>query len=171
MVCGCSLLLAALPGAAFERERYEEPGDHSVAVLLNPEDSIYGLSLGQGTWLTGTPVFGDYFMRIFSNGIEDAWYSGLGMTLRIMPRWRMAPFAGVGGSYNYSLSQPQPTVGEREWEDQGRSYWGGHAEVGIRITLDHPIGLLELFGRHTWTSFSESDRDYWLLGLSTGTGY
>jgi len=165
------LPVAAVAGWDFDREAYEEPDVATFAVLLNPDAAIYGIGFGHGTWLRGTPIIGDYFVRIFHSGIEDAWYSGLGMTLRVMPRAAVAPFVGTGGSYNYSLSQPERSAEGLAWRDQGRSYWGGHVESGLRVRLNHPVGLLEVFGRYTWTSFSESERDYWLVGISTGAGY
>ena len=158
----------------FNREDYEEPAGGSFAILANPQDSIYGFTFGDGTWLKNTPVFGDYFLGLSSNGKEDAWYSNVGMTIRLMPHWRFAPFAGGGGSYNYSLSQtsrntstlPEPG----KFKDQGDSYWGGHAEAGFRICSPEGRMLFEIMGRYTWTSL-EGDRSYWLAGISAGAGF
>jgi len=160
-----------LPAFAFEREDYEEDAGSTFGVLLNPDDGIYGLSAGAGTWLKGTPVFGDYFVRLFSNDIEDAVYSGLGMTLRLMPHWTFAPFVGGGGSYNYSFSDDSSDESEDEdLPDGGDSYWGGHAECGLRLWTSNRLGLLEVSGRYTWSSL-DGERDYWLAVISTGTGF
>jgi hypothetical protein len=163
---------------AFEEEdENEEAAGASGGFLANPADKIYGVSVGYGVWIRETPVFGDYFVNLFSNGIEDSWYSGLGMTIRLMPHWRFAPFAGGGASYNYSLSgrsqveEPSATTATgRETDLRGDSYWGGHAEAGLRIWIPNRIRLLEIMGRYTWSSSRVADPDYWLVGLSLGAG-
>ena len=95
------------------------------------------------------------------------------MTIRLMPHWRFAPFAGGGGSYNYSLSQASKTTPAlqepKEFKDQGESYWGGHTEAGFRILAPGGRMLFELMGRYTWTSLA-GDRNYWLAGISVGAG-
>ncbi|GAF97353.1 unnamed protein product [marine sediment metagenome] len=157
----------ACPAFAFEREDHEEEAGESFAFLLNTEDDIYGISMGSGTWLKGSPVFGDYFLSLFSNRIEDAFYSAVGMTIRLMPHWTVAPFAGGGGSYNFSwASEPSD---DDELPDRGASYWGAHVEAGVRVWSGGKVGLVELMGRYTWSSLS-GDRDYWLIGLSTRPG-
>jgi hypothetical protein len=160
----------------FDRESYEEPAGASFAFLLNPSDDIWGIGIGSGTWLVGTPVFGDYFVRLFYNGLEEATYSSLGMTLRLMPHWRVAPFAGFGGSYNYSMSQPEiddregaVVVQGQDYSGLGESYWGGHVEAGVRFWSSSRRKLFELMGRYTWSS-NEGEKDYWLVGIGTGVG-
>ncbi len=172
------LIIALLPSfaVAIDTDAYEEPAGGSIAFLVNPDDQIYGVSGGSGVWLTGTPVFGDYFISLFGNGIEDAIYSGVGMTFRIMPHWRIAPFIGGGGSYNYSFSQKtseEETIAELtdtdEWPDRGDSYWAAHYEAGVRLWFRNRLQLLELMVRQTSTSL-DGDRDYWLVSISTGVG-
>ncbi len=181
----CSLgAVASARAWELDHEDYEEPAGASFAFLLNPADDIYGISLGSGVWLRDTPVFGDYFIRLFHSGIENMAYSGLGMTFRLMPHTRFAPFIGAGGSYNYALTQstepdsidvaqsrPDEPADARVPVDQGESFWGGHAEAGARLWLSNRVGLLEVFGRFTWTSFDAGDRDFWLIGISTGIGF
>ncbi len=174
-----TLFLLVLAGVvhAFDPDPYEESAGASFALHLNPDDQIYGIAVGSGTWITGTPVFGDYFVSLFSNEIENSMYSGVGMTLRIMPHWRVAPFVGGGGSYNYSLSQGSATnstasvatADEDDLPDRGTSYWAGHAEAGVRVWFCNRLQLLELMLRYTSTSH-DGDRDYWLIGISTGAG-
>ncbi len=172
IMCG----FLACPAFAFEREDYEEPAGASFAALLNPQDGIYGISMGDGTWLKGTPVLGEFFLAIFSNDIEDSFYSGAGMTFRIMPHWRVAPFVGGGGSYNYSFSQGsgdddgQAAPKDAGLPNRGDSYWGWHAEAGFRIWNLEKLGLFEIMFRYTWSSLEGGDRDYWLVGISTGPG-
>jgi hypothetical protein len=170
-------LLSALvsSGFAYEREDYEEDAGATFAFLLNPEDGIYGASFGSGTWLKDTPVFGDYFVRIFWNGIEESTYSGMGMTLRIMPHWPVAPFVGGGGSYNLSLAQKsdEAAVDSRDPDDppdKGESYWAGHGEAGLRINLTDRTIMLEAAVSQSFISL-KGERDYWLLGLTFGTGF
>jgi len=185
----CSLLMTPPVGATdwahmdeeeswddrFDREEYEEEAGPSFAVLVGPEQKVYGIHYGFGVWLKNTPVFGDYALSVFHNGVEDSMYSGIGLTLRLMPHSRLAPFAGAGGSYNYSLNhripQPGPELDPEIPEDRGASYWGGHAEAGVRWWQENRIGLLELMGRYAWTSLKGEGRDYWLIGFSTGTGF
>jgi|GEM_PF-1693333 len=155
----------------FDRESYEEPAGASFQLLANPQDNIYGAAFGDGTWLKNTPVFGDFSLSMTYNGREEAWYSSIGMTIRLMPHWRVAPFAGAGGSYNYSLSsQDDSTTRTKEYEDQGESYVGGHAEAGIRFLSGNGVMLFEIMGRYTLTSLKD-ERNYWLAGISVGAGF
>lgn len=166
------LFSAATAMAEYNREDYEEPAGASFSCFFNTEDEIYGMSLGDGTWLKNTPVFADYQIALFSHGAEDSWYSGMGLTIRLMPHWNFAPFIGAGGSYNYSFKRREenPIFYEENTEtDQGDSYWGGHSEAGFRFWTKNRVKLLELSGRYTWSSLS-GERDYWLVSISTGTG-
>ncbi len=161
----------------YNSEDYEEPAGPSFAFLFNPSDDIWGISIGAGTWLTGTPVFGDYFARLFYNSIEGTTYGGIGMTLRIMPHWTVAPFVGAGGSYNEALEDKEThrtgngtvIVHDDHYNAVGESYWGGHVETGVRVWFSSRLQLLEVMGRYTWSG-NEGDRDYWLIGISTGVG-
>jgi hypothetical protein len=160
----------------FDGRAWEEPAGSTFAVLAGPEAGVYGVSFGQGMWLKGTPVFGNFCLSLFKNDNEDSLFSGIGMTIRIMPRWKLAPFIGGGGSFNYSWSSataadslsgiPAEAVAEAS-SRSGKSYWGGHVEAGARLRLDSRIRLVEAFGRHTWSS-SGPEADYWLVGVSTG---
>jgi hypothetical protein len=125
-------------------------------------------------WIRDTPVLGDYFAQIFWNGIEDAVYAGLGLTIRLMPHWDVAPFAGVGGSYNCSLgaNSGEDDAGETpdgELPDRGDSYWGGHVEAGVRFRAANRWSMFEVMVRYTWSSL-DGDRDTWIAGIGAGTG-
>jgi hypothetical protein len=170
-----SCVACAATGLAFNASEYEEPGGSSFTWLVNPEDKIYGVSFGSGTWLRRTPVFGEFSFGFFSNGIEDSWYSAAGMSFRLMPHWRYAPFAGGGGSYNYSFSGEddgeEPVIlDERELYERGKSYWAYHAEAGIRMWFRGRSNMLELMARYTWPSL-EGDHEYWFAGIGTGGGF
>jgi len=182
----CLFLLCAVPAAKarlwgdwgewedeWRREDYEEAAGGSFSFLLNPQDGIYGIGFGDGTWLKGAPVFGDYFLTAFRNDIEDAVYSNVGLTIRLMPRWTFAPFVGAGGSYNFSLSNKSEDDFEPqdpdELPDRGESYWGGHVEGGFRLWTGGKLQLFELMYRQTWSSL-DGERNYWLVGISTGVG-
>jgi hypothetical protein len=170
----------AAPACALDLEpdENEESAGASFHVQANPSDRVYGLGFGGGLWLRGTPVFGDYFLSLISNGIEDAFYSGVGMTIRIMPHWRTAPFVGGGGSYNYAFSTNHTHAASSSTgstgsarsrlEGRGESYGAGHVEAGLRFWFEAPLRMVEVLGRYTW-SFRPGDRDYWLVGLSIGT--
>lgn len=180
--CQLILILAALgawhaPVSAdimdldWDGEQYEEPAGSSFAVILNPSDNVYGAHFGRGLWLKNTPVFGDYFVALFSNGKEDAFYGGMGLTLRLMPHWRVAPFVGAGGSYNWSSKDQSAAQQPADQPpDRGASYAAGHVETGVRFWMTNRARLLEIMGRYTWTAL-DGDRDYWLVGLGTGTNW
>lgn len=161
-------LLPWIPASlhALNPDDYEESADTTALFQFNPADGVYGVAVGPGIWLKNTPVMANYFATLFRNGIEESWYGGAGMTLRLMPHWRVAPFIGGGGSYNQTLSTRSDDAG-KNWPDQGESYWGGHVEGGVRIWLPWRYRLLEIMGRETWPSFS-GGRDYWLIGIGMG---
>ena len=155
----------------FRGEDLEEPAGAGYAFIASPGDDIYGLSTGWGVWIKNTPVFGDYFVSFFENGIEDAFYTGFGLTIRLMPHWRVAPFAGAGGSYNYSWKTKTGTVQPADQPaDRGDSYAAGHVETGVRVALPNRARMVEVSGRYTWTSL-EGNRNYWLVGIGVGAGW
>jgi hypothetical protein len=178
VLMGAVAALAGIGDDDWDRESHEEDAGASCSFLFNSQDGVYGLALGSGTWWRGTPVFGDYSLLLFDNGIEDTWYGGAGLTIRLMPHTRVAPFIGGGGSYNHSFRSREDdsgsgvfvVPGEDEPSDRGDSYWAGHVEAGIRVWLSNRVRLLELMGRQTWTSL-DGDRGYWLIGIGTGTGF
>jgi hypothetical protein len=147
-------------------EDFEEPaGTHSL-FEFNPADELYGAGVGDGTWLKGAPILGDYFLSCFWNGKEEALYAGGGLTLRLMPRWSFAPFVGGGGSYNQVLASNAPHEVSGIATNQGESYWGGHAESGVRIRAGRH--WYEVLVRYVWSSSHIEDPDYWLLRLAYG---
>jgi hypothetical protein len=171
MTCSC-LLAGSIWDDDYKREDWEEDAGSTFMAQFNPADGTYGICFGAGTWLKGTPVFGDYGMSILRNGKESAWYAGAAMTIRLMPHWSAAPFVGAGGSYNYSSAGENtvvPVAGEIP--DRGDSFWGWHAEAGFRLWLPNRARLIEFMGRRVWTGLSGLDRDYWLFGIATGTGF
>jgi hypothetical protein len=162
---------------AWDPDTDEESAGGSFAFQFNPSDEVYGISFCSGSWIRNTPLFGDFFVTLFQNGIEDATYSGIGMTIRVMPHWKIAPFVGIGGSYNYSLSEEteDEAIGETtETEEdallnRGDSYWAWHGEGGVRLWTGGALSLLEVSGRYTINTLEGGDRDYWFIGLSVGT--
>lgn len=169
------LLAGSIWGDDYNREDQEEDAGATFMVQINPPDDIYGFCFGSGTWLKGTPIFGDFGVDMLSNGKEDEWYAGVSMTIRIMPHWDVAPFIGAGGAYHRSANDnstnsPKAVVAG-EPADRGDSYWGWHAEAGIRFWLPNRVRLVELMGRYVWTGLSGDDRDYWVAGIATGTGF
>ncbi len=134
LVCG---LGEAMGRERFDPADYEEFGGSAFLVFGAPEQDLYGVGFSFGTWLKGFPVLGDYQLRGFYHGRERAYYSGVGMTLRLMPRWAaIAPYLGAGGNYNHSLSDENDALDAPE-TSRGESYWNAHAEAGIRL---QPLG-------------------------------
>lgn len=148
---------------AYDPEDMEEPDGYTSHVLVNPKDDIYGLGSGHATWIKNMPIYGNYFVEFFQNGIEDATYGSMGLTIRLMPRWRIAPFIGGGGSYNLSLSG-RKVSGTLELKRQGDSYYAGYAMGGLRLLINERQGYVEVFGRQVSSSLS-GDRDHWIAGL------
>jgi len=180
LACAAWLVVAAAGQAAEfwddEEEDREEYAGAMGTFLFNPADGIWGLSAGWGVWIKNTPVFGDYFVSVFHNGLEGATYSGIGMTARLMPHWAVAPFVGAGGSYNPSLSgkrddEAAPAEGGAAVADKGESYWAGHVEGGVRVGPSQWRSFFEASGRYTWTTSSGDDPAYWLIGLSWGNRF
>ena len=170
---GGALLLAASTAGAYDWENYrvedfEEPGGAASLFEASPGDGAYGVGIGDGTWLKGTPVFGDYSVSFLWNNIEDGLYGSVGMSLRLMPHWPVAPFVGGGGSYNplvSSRSNDEARV-TADGEPRAASYWGGHAEAGIRFR--HGGRFYEILGRRVWTSSEREDAGYWTIRLAIG---
>jgi hypothetical protein len=171
VLCACLAAMVLTPvGGAMDfsdDQDNEEPAGASCSFQFNPQQDLYGVAIGCGAWIRDTPIFGDYFLDLFSDRIEDAAYSGLGMTIRLMPHGSVAPFVGGGASYNYSLANH----GTNETtEIRGQSYWAGHAEAGIRFWIPNRIQLVELMGRYTWSASKTPDADYWLVSIGVGAG-
>ncbi len=157
LATGCCAALLLVTGAwALDPELYEEDAGLSFSFQMNPVESIYGVAFEQGTWLVNTPVFGQYFLTTFYSGPEEALYGGVGLILRLMPHWNLAPFAGAGASFNYS-----------GWTMDADNYFGGHAEGGFRLWFGDRMHFLELLGRQTFSSINR-DHDYWIVSLGYG---
>lgn len=158
----------------------EEPAGTSWAALVGPDAGVYGVSFSEGTRLKGTPIFGDLSISFFQNDSAESFFSSIGITIRVMPRWNLAPFVGAGGSFNYAWSSarvsgasssiPAQVIVQEAVRPESRSYWGGHAEAGARLTIESKVRMIEVFGRYTWSSSGLSG-NYWLVGVSTGLGW
>jgi len=149
----------------FEGEDYEVPAGALAFAELNPIESVYGLGYGDQTWLKETPVLGEYFLTLFYNDLESMLYLGLGLSLRIQPHWRVAPFIGGGGSFNLALggSSTEPATDEAE---SGESYGAGHVEAGVQWEAGGR--MYELLARWVTTSSDVPDSDYGLIRLGYG---
>lgn len=184
-VCAAGLsFLAVQSGYAdwtdFDGREYEEPAGPSFTVFAGPDAGVYGLSVDEGVWLKGWPVLGNLSISLFQNDGVHSFFSGIGMTIRLMPRGTIAPFIGAGGSFNYAWTTatggvspsgiPAESITQEASRGAGESYWGGHAEAGVRFCLESNIRLLEAAGRYTWSS-SGADAHYWLFSISTGLGW
>jgi hypothetical protein len=171
LTLGLACTTHAYDWSTYDVDDYEEDAGAAAAFEFNPADDIYGVTVSDGTWLTGAPILGDFFMTTFYNGIEDAGYAGAGLTLRLQPRWSVAPFAGGGGSYNlsYGGNDDDDLDTDDDEPEQGESYWAGHAEAGLRIRMEDDR-YIELMGRYTWSSSDIEDPDYWLVRIGYGFG-
>ena len=134
LVCG---LGEAMARERFDPADYEEFGGTAFLVFGAPEQDLYGVGFSIGTWLKGFPILGDYQLCGFYNGEERTYFSGIGMTLRLMPRWAaIAPYVGAGGNYNHAWTD-DPDPQDDADNDGAGSYWNAHAEAGIRL---QPLG-------------------------------
>ncbi|MFH0878788.1 MAG: hypothetical protein V2A34_03660 [Lentisphaerota bacterium] len=167
IILSAALSQLALPCArALEGEDYEEDAGNGFNALINPADDIYGVSIEAGTWLKGTPVFGNLVFSGLYSDPQEAWYGGLGMIFRLMPHWTLAPFVGAGGSYNLSISSKSDDT----LSDKGDSFWAGHAEGGARYWFRENRVYMEALFRQTWTSL-KYESDFWTAGIGYGIKY
>ncbi len=150
----------------FDPAAYEEDGGSGFTVFSGPGDDVHGFGLGHGIWLKNAPVFGDYLIRTYYHGGQRAYYSGVGMTLRLMPRWTLAPHIGGGGNYNYSIAR-RVDDHQTSGHARGDSYWSGHAETGIRLWIPHRLQYFDVAVRQAWNHGPE---DYILFLISFGRG-
>jgi hypothetical protein len=148
----------------YDSDSYEEPAGGSFTFLVNPKDNVYAMSLAQEAWIRNTPIFGGAFISLMYNGIETNWYSSLGCTIRVMPGWRIAPFAGGGGAYNLGFYSDS-----NEDSRKNDSYWSGHVEGGLRLWSSERLIFVEILCRYTWTSLGNK-HDYWFAGVATRPG-
>lgn len=155
-VCGAAFFLLAGQALAWDPEMNEEDAGSSFSLQLNPVEGIYGVAYEQGSWVVNTPIFGQYFITTYYSGLEESLYGGIGMMLRLMPHWALAPFAGVGGSYNYA-----------GWTMDAPNFFGGHAEGGLRLWFGGRAHFLEGFVRQTYSSINRN-HDFWMAGIGYG---
>ena len=148
------------------REAMEEPAGSYVSVLAGPR--VGGISLGSGTWLRDTWILGDYEASTYWQSGEEALFASLGMILRVMPRWEVAPFAGVGGAYNQSISGPITGVENGVEITRGRSHWSVIGEAGVRITRE--VGFWEISGRHAMLNVEDEDSAHFYGRIAYGVG-
>ncbi|OQA25849.1 MAG: hypothetical protein BWY59_01614 [Verrucomicrobia bacterium ADurb.Bin345] len=153
---------------AFDPEDYEEPGGTSVTLRMSPTDKIYGISFEDGTWLVGTPLMGQFFVSLYRSGEVDSFFGSVGMTFRLIPRWRVAPFIGGGGGYNWAFKG----VGNEQTggEPTAKSHWSSHGEGGVRVWSASRGQFLELSGRGT-RNMDDQRLNYWSVALSYGQGW
>jgi hypothetical protein len=156
---------------AYEREDYEEPAGQSASFQLNPVDQVYALNAEDGTWLANTPVFGQFFISFLWDGLEDNFFTGVGMMFRLMPHWDLAPFVGVGASYNHTLGESSTNSASSASADENSGtktdyFWGLHAEGGLRYWFSSRQHFVELFARQTWNT-AQNGQSY----ITGGIGY
>ncbi len=155
--------------AAYDVRDYEEDAGVSVALMRDTGGDVYGGGFESGVWLRGAPVFGEIFGHWLANRLQDGNYYSVGMTLRLMPRWDVAPFLGGGGSYNGRTSdRNRGTPGEPGFREADRSYWKGHAEGGARVWFGAKrLQFFEASYRHHWTE-TGTDFNYGWIAIEYG---
>lgn len=152
----------------FEGEDYETPAGALAFFECNPADSVYGLGFADQTWLKNAPILGDFFFTLFYNDLEEMTYLGFGLSLRLMPHWRVAPFVGGGGSLNLALADAKSNTeaDETEEADPGASYGAGHVEAGVQWAQTE--GVIEILARWVASSSELPESDYGLIRLGYG---
>ena len=165
-----ALCLLAVSSSAYNVEDYEEAAGMSFSIYGNPHDSIYGIGFEDGTWLTGTPILGVFFVNTLRHDDLDATFGGAGMIFRIMPHWQFAPYAGGGASYNQLFSSNSKEQDKLPEDERIESTWAGHAEAGLRMCLPGGIHFFELYGRQTWSA-AEAVGNYWTAGFAYGQSW
>ncbi len=150
----------------WDGQRYEEPA--GAMMVYEAGDGVGGVGMADGTWLKGSPILGDYFLHLLYNDHEEALYAGVGLTLRLQPRWALAPFIGGGGSYQQVVSRREDRFDELG-ERKGRSYFAGHAEAGLRWRTSR--GAWELLGRYTVSGSDVAETDYPSARLGYGFSF
>lgn len=150
--------------SGYDVRDYEEPAGLSFGFDFNPADDIYGLHAGNGTRIPETWLVGEYFFSLFSNGIEEGFYGGFGLSLRLMPRRRVAPFIGGGGSYNQILSRSNDTA--TPLNELAESYFDGMAETGVRFNGTRYFYEAQV--SYHWSSSDKENADYPLARIGMG---
>jgi hypothetical protein len=141
----------------------EERAGALSALVLNPDDEIYGIEIASGSWFVNTPIYGEVILAALYNGLEDdTAYGGLGISLRAMPHWDKAPFLGAGEAYNYNFNSTASLDG------RGESYWVTYMEGGMRF--QGGTHFYEVLFRYSWPDVErEVDDEYWSLRFAVGS--
>lgn len=163
---GVVTALWASHALALNAADYEEAAGFSLLGFRDPSGEVYGGGFESGVWLRGTPVFSEIFGHWFANTLQDANYYGIGITVRMMARTAIAPFVGVGGSYNGLTSRRNEVPALLRPPDN--SYWAGHGEAGLRLWLGPGRAyFVEGTYREHWTE-SGSAFDFGWIALEYG---
>ncbi len=165
----CQLWTAgACRALAFEAEDYEEPAGLCFAVYGNPAVGAWSFGFEDGTRLVNTPIMGQAFLTVLRLERSAAWYGGIGMTLRLMPQWRLAPFVGGGGGYYHTSANEESAVRPSDPNDiPAESFWGGIVEGGVRADLPGRSHFFDFSVRHVWNS-SNSRLNFVAAGIAYG---
>lgn len=161
------VLISINVASAYDVTDYEEDAGISIAGFYDPAGDVYGGGFESGVWLKGAPIFGELFGHWYANKLQDGNYYSVGMTLRLMPRWMVAPFIGGGGSYNGLTSDRDRRLSaDPEYRRPDRSYWKGHAEAGLRMWYGQ-AQFIEGGYRYHWTA-TGSEFNYGWVSLEFG---
>jgi len=158
------LLWATLPaatasslfGSDYDVDKIEESAGMSLAIFRSTDGEIYGGGYETGVRIVNAPILGEIFGHWLSNDLEEGNFYSVGVTLRLMPRWDVAPFAGFGAAYNGLISDRSDDFAS-PLPRPAQSYWSGHVEGGLRLWFGVNRHFIEGTYRH---HYSDAGRDY-----------
>ncbi len=150
----------------YDVDKIEESAGMSLAIFRDLSGDVYGGGYETGVRIVDTIIFGEIFGHWMFNRIENGTYYSVGVALRLMPRWDVAPFAGVGGAYNGLLSDRNDRL-EEPAPRPAQSYWSAHAEGGLRYWFGAHNHFIEATYRHHYSD-SGSDYEYGWLAIEYG---
>ena len=119
-------------GSDYDVNEIEESAGMSLSIFRSTDGDVYGGGYETGVRIVNTPIMGEIFGHWLSNDIEEGNFYSVGVTLRLMPRWDIAPFAGGGAAYNGLLSDRSDSFASPP-PRPAQSYWSFHVEGGLRL--------------------------------------
>lgn len=139
--------LAAMPAlavdwAAYSADRVEEAGGGAALFQAGADPASFGLGLEFATRLRGAPWLGSSFASLLWYDFDaEALFGEPSLTLRLtMPGWRLAPYAGGGGSYRFCFSEiddgtDADAATRAGYDRRDDSHWAAHLVAGLRLRL------------------------------------
>ncbi len=143
-------------GSDYDVDKIEESAGMSLAIFRSTDGEVYGGGYETGVRIVNTPILGEIFGHWLSNDLEEGNFYSIGVTLRLMPRGDIAPFAGFGAAYNGLISDRSDHFGSPPHRP-AQSYWSAHVEGGLRLWFGTHRHFVEgTFRQH----YSDSGSDF-----------